>query len=333
MNAPNPIQATVDERERSARPTLSPAERRDAGLLRFAVAITVLNILGHLWLGFEQSWITPFVALAAAYATELVGEWASARTTGRPARFLGGGRSFAKFLLSAHITALAVGMLLYAAEQLWVVAFAASAAVASKYGLRVPMGRGAPPGATRHFLNPSNFGIVITLLLFPTVGIAPPYQFGEALVGALDWLLPLAIVMTGTLINRRFTLRLPLIAAWLGAFALQAVLRALANGTPPAAGLAVMTGFAFVLFTFYMVTDPATTPDKPRNQLLFGAGVAAAYALLMELHVVFGLFFALVLVSGARGAYLWLTARSPRKREIALHPGAAAPDAGMSRAA
>ena len=44
--------------------------RRDAALLRFAIAITVLNILGHLWFGFEASWITPFVALACTYTTE-----------------------------------------------------------------------------------------------------------------------------------------------------------------------------------------------------------------------------------------------------------------------
>ena len=53
-----------------------------------------------------------------------------------------------------------------------------------------------------------------------------------------------------------------------------------------------MTGVAFLLFTFYMVTDPATTPSTPRGQIAFGAAVAAAYGLLMAFHVVFGLFFA-----------------------------------------
>lgn len=333
MNAPGAIDIAASTAELPARHTLSPTERRDGGLLRFAIAISVLNILGHLWLGFEQSWVTPFVALAAAYTTELVGEWTSARATGRTPRFVGNAKAFVTFLLSAHITALAVAMLLYAAEQLWVIAFAASAAIASKYVLRVPVGSGSPPGATRHFLNPSNFAIALTLLLFPTVGIAPPYQFAEALVGALDWLLPLLIVMTGTLINRRFTRRLPLIAAWLSAFALQAVLRALAHGTPPAAGLAMMTGFAFVLFTFYMVTDPATTPERPRNQLLFGASVAAAYALFIELHIVFGLFFALVLVSTLRGGFLWVVAHRASRSATRLEGMVPVADAGVARAA
>ena len=310
MNAPDKILPALAAPPGTA-PALTAAERREGGLLRFAVAITVLNILGHLWLGFEQSWATPFVALAASYATELAGEWASARAAGKRPRFAASPSAFVKFLLSAHITGLAVGMLLYAAEQLWVVAFAASAAIASKYILRAPVG---PAGATRHFYNPSNLGIALTLALFPMVGIAPPYQFAENIAGALDWLLPLIIVTTGTLINRKYTQRLPLIAAWLAGFALQAAIRAGLHETPLLAGLAPMTGFAFILFTFYMVTDPATTPEGAWHQRLFGAAVAAAYGLLMELHVVFGLFFALAVVSTIRGSALFLMARVSTRR-------------------
>lgn len=302
MNAPSVVKRTDRKPPRPSQTTLTPEDRRDGGLLRFAVAITVLNILGHFWLGFEPSWATPLVALAAAYATELAGEVSMARAARRPARFAGGGAlKLGKFMLSAHITGLAVSMLLYAAEQLWVIAFAASASIASKYLLRVPVGT---PGATRHFYNPSNFGIALTLILFPTVGIAPPYQFAENISGAIDWLLPLVVILTGTLINRKFTLRLPLIAAWLAVFAAQATIRSLVHGTPFLAGLAPMTGFAFILFTFYMITDPATTPERPRDQCIFGAAVAAAYAIMMEMHFVFGLFFALVVVSTARGAWL-----------------------------
>ena len=36
-----------------------------------------------------------------------------------------------------------------------------------------------------------------------------------------------------------------------------------------------MTGMAFLLFTFYMVTDPATTPRAPLPQFAFGVAVAA----------------------------------------------------------
>lgn len=281
-------------------------DTRQKGLARFAVAITFLNILGHLWLGFEQSWITPFVALAAAYGTELAAEAAQAFADRRRPRYLGTPGTFVSFLLSAHISGLAVGMLLFAAEQLWVIAFGASLAVASKWLFRVPV-----PGALgkRHFLNPSNFGITIVLLLFSSVGIAPPYMFAENISGVFDWLLPLVVVSTGSLLNTKLTGRMPLIAAWLLSFAAQATIRSLLNGTPLAAGLLPMTGFAFILFTFYMITDPATTPSTPRNQVIFAASVAAVYCLLMQFHVVFGLFFALTVVTAARGVWLFLRAR------------------------
>ena len=66
-----------------------------------------------------------------------------------------------------------------------------------------------------------------------------------------------------------------------------------------------MTGVAFVLFTFYMVTDPGTTPSKPVDQVIFGAAVAAAYGLLMVCHIVFGLFFALTIICVLRGIKLY----------------------------
>jgi len=66
-----------------------------------------------------------------------------------------------------------------------------------------------------------------------------------------------------------------------------------------------MTGVTFVLFTFYMVTDPATTPTATVPQIGFGAAVALAYGTLVFLHVVFGLFFALTLVTTLRGAVLY----------------------------
>ncbi len=66
-----------------------------------------------------------------------------------------------------------------------------------------------------------------------------------------------------------------------------------------------MVGLAFVLYTYYMVTDPATTPEGVRGQLVFGAAVAAVYALLVSFHVVFGLFFALTAVCALRGTWLY----------------------------
>ena len=58
---------------------------------------------------------------------------------------------------------------------------------------------------------------------------------------------------------------------------------------------------AFILFTLYMIPDPATTPINAWRQALFGFSVAAVYGILQVLHIVFGLFFALVIVCAIRG--------------------------------
>lgn len=273
---------------------------RLAGLRRFAVAISILNVLGHTWFGFEQAWAVPLVAIAAAYATELLLEIVDAAASRRAYRFAGGRARLVDFFLSAHISGLAVGMLLYSNARLAPVAFAAVAAVASKKLLRIPAGTGS-----RHVMNPSNFGITVALLVFPWVGIAPPYQFTENLGSIGDWLLPAIVIASGTFLNYRFTHRMPLIAAWLIGFFAQAVLRGVAGDSGVAAtlgsSLMPMTGLAFVLFTYYMITDPATTPEGTVAQVFFGASVAAIYGLLVSAHIVFGLFFALSIVSAARG--------------------------------
>ena len=276
---------------------------RLAGLRRFAIAITLLNVLGHSFLGFEQSIAQPLVALATAYSCELGLELIEAWANRRPPKFTKEQGGLIDFLLSAHITGLAVAMLLYANERLWVIAFAAAVAIGSKAIFRAPLGN-----SNRHFFNPSNIGISLTLLLFPWVGIAPPYQFTENLTGLGDWLLPGLIVCSGTFLNARFTHRLPLIAAWLCGFVLQAILRSWLLGIPLAGALMPVTGVAFILFTFYMVTDPGTTPSQPRSQFIFGVAVAATYALLMLCHIVFGLFFALSIVCAVRGFILYAKA-------------------------
>jgi hypothetical protein len=279
--------------------------KRIGGLRRFALAITILNILGQTVFGFEQSWAQPFVALATTYICELFCEWMEARAEDRQPRFLGGWRELVDFLLPAHITGLAIAMLLYSGDRLMPTMLAAAIAIASKNTLRLKLN-----GRVRHFLNPSNFGITIVLLLFPWVGIAPPYHFTENLAGAGYWILPAIICVTGTTLNLRFTGKLPLIAGWWGGFVTQAAVRTLVFGTPLIAALNPMMGVAFLLFSFYMVTDPATTPFDKKSQVLFGLSVAVVYGLLVCMHVVFGLFFALTAVSGLRGLAQYLGSRS-----------------------
>ena len=278
-------------------------ETRLAGLRRFAVAISIFNLLGHFWFGFEESWAQLFVSLGAAYATEIFLEWFEARIHRCRPAYLGGFVRFVNFLLSAHITGLAVAMLLYANDRLLVIAFASVTAIASKAIFRV-----AAPKTTRHIFNPSNLGISVTLLLFPWVGIAPPYHFTENLPPVGRWILPAFIIVSGTFLNWRFTRKIPLLITWVSCFFLQACFRHWLFDSSITGALMPMTGVAFILFTFYMLTDPGTTPAKTPAQIAFGGAVAFAYCTCMMLHIVFGLFFALTAVCTMRGISLYATA-------------------------
>jgi len=280
-------------------------------LRRFAIAITVLTILGHGVLGFEQSYAQPLVSLATAYSTQLLLEVLTAWAERRRPRFTGGLVSLVDFLLSAHITGLAVAMLLYFHDRLWVVAFASAAAISSKTLFRAPVG-----SATRHFFNPSNFGISVTMLVFPSVGLAIPWQFTAGLTGIGDWLFVGTLVVLGSILNIRYTRRMAVVLGFLGGFVVQGVLRALVFDAPLLAVLMPATGIPAMIYTFYMVPDPATTPSRPWVQVVFGASVAAVYLGLVVLHIVFGLFFALTIVSAARGIGLYVTAIATSRRPV-----------------
>jgi Na+-translocating ferredoxin:NAD+ oxidoreductase RnfD subunit len=290
---------------------MSAPDLRLAALRRFSVAITVLNVCGRLWLGFENSWAQMFVALGTAYLVELVLEVIDARANQRPYKFKGGWVRGVDFLLPAHISGMAISMLLYAGGLLLPFAFASAVGIASKVLCTAPVNN-----SRRHFLNPSNTGIAVTVLLFPYIAPAVPYQFTEYLTGGLSRALPVLVICVGTFMNWRYTQRMPLVLSWVGAFALQGVARCLLYGLPVSVGLAPMTGVAFVLFTFYMITDPGATPSRWKGQVVFGAGVAFVYAALMLAHVGFPLFYALLVVSAARGLLLHLEAARPTRPKV-----------------
>lgn len=266
----------------------------------FTILMIVWNILGHTVLGFEQSWATPIVGVASAVALQLFFEWIDARARGREPRFAGGVGPFLNSLPAAFIPGFACAMLLYANERLWPVVFAVALSIGSKVLIRAPVGG----GQTQHVFNPSNFGVAATLILFPQVGFAPPYHFTENLSAVGDWVLPGVVLLTGVVIHGCFTGRLPLVGAWLVGFACQGVFRAWLSGTPLYVPLTPMTSAAFILFTLYMIPDPATTPLHPVRQALFGFSVAMVYGVIQLLHLVFGLFFALVAVCAVRGVSL-----------------------------
>ena len=148
---------------------------------------------------------------------------------------------------------------------------------------------------------------VRTLLLFPdVVGMAPPYHFTENLTGVWHWLLPSLILCSGLFLHYNATGRLPLCLTWLAAFAAQAIFRAWLDGMRWYVPMMPMSSAAFIVFTLYMIPDPATTPLVWWRQILFAASVAFACSVLLRVHIVFGLFLSLSIVCAIRGISIQL---------------------------
>lgn len=286
------------------------AFRRYFALWYFTTLLMVWNFLGHTFLGFEQSHLQPIVGLATAICLQFLLEWLDARATGRKPRYSGSLADFVNFLPPAIIPGLALPMLLFPNERLVPMVFGVAVAICSKVMSRAPVA----DGKTQHIFNPSNLGIVATLILFPSIGVAPPYHFTENLTGMWHWALPGFVLATGLFVHGLFTGRLILVVTWLIAFIIQGQLRSWYFGTSWIVPLTPMTSAAFMVFTLYMIPDPATTPVQPLQQALFGVAVAVVYGMLLMAHVVYGLFIALAIVCGLRGVglYAWAAWQSIR---------------------
>lgn len=279
-----------------------PPDPRYLALRNFAISISVFNVFGYTLLGFEQPWLFALLAVIVGHTTDLTFETIMAWAYKRRPEYRGRGlRGLYEFMLPAHITSLAVNMLLYANNQFWPIMFGVMVAVTSKYVLRAPIA-----GKMRHFMNPSNLGISVCLLLFARwISISPPYMFSEWASEYFRLFIPIVILVSGTVLNTMLTKRVALIVGWMGGFFIQAFIRHWIWGIQLNTALTVMTGIAFVLFTNYMITDPGTTPTRPRAQFMFGSSVAVVYAVLMEFNVVYTLFFATSIVCALRGLGWW----------------------------
>ncbi|MCI4061210.1 enediyne biosynthesis protein [Micromonospora sp. R77] len=312
-----------------APPRVDAKDPRYIALRNFAISMSIFNILGYTVLGFEQPWTWPFLALAVGYGAEIVIEAIAAWSRGRTPAYRGNGMwGLYTFLLPTHITALAANMLLYANDNFWPIAFAVVVAIGQKAVFQAPI-----KGRMRHFMNPSNLGITVTLLAFSWVNIAPPYHFTENVPDVIRIVVPLVIITSGTVLNAVLTKKVPLIMGWVGGFVIQALIRHFVWDVALWAALVPMTGVAFVLFTNYMITDPGTTPTTFKNQFMFGSSVATVYGVLMVFNVVYTLFFAVTIVCALRGLYWWWIWWGERRRDrrVPVSPGAPATLATVTR--
>jgi Na+-transporting NADH:ubiquinone oxidoreductase subunit NqrB len=250
-------------------PLLRSMWRRLAADPRHGQIATLATLLGFgLWrLGFDVSLTQAAVTLAAAVATQAVAE---ACTAGR----------YASGIKSALISGLSLCLLLRT-DALWLAALASLIAVGSKFLIRV---------RNKHVFNPTNGALVILMLVSDQVWVSPG-QWGTQ--AALAFFLACA----GLLVVNRAA-RADVTLAFMAGYAGLLVGRSLWLEEPLAIPLHRLESGAFLLFSFFMISDPKTTPDSRVGRVLFALLVAwGAWYIQFRMFRTNGLLWALAAAS------------------------------------
>lgn len=200
-------------------------------------------------------------------------------------------------------TALSLSLLLRA-DSIGPLMLAGLIAIGSKFALRLN---------GKHIFNPSNFAIVAMLLMTDDAWTTPG-RWGTTLWFAI------LIAGAGSIVARRAS-RLDVPLVFLGTYAALLFGRALWLGDPLSIPLLRLQSGALILFAFFMITDPKTTPDGPRLRAAFAAGAAfIAYILAYQFYISDGVFYALaglclirplIELFGDAPAFQWADAPAP----------------------
>ena len=183
---------------------------------------------------------------------------------------------------SAAISALSL-LILLRASAAWILPAACAFAVASKFALRVN---------GKHVWNPSALALAAAVVFTGEAWLSPG-QWGSA-----AWFAFLVSGIGGLVVFRaeRSDVTWAFAAFWCALV----LGRSLWIGEPLSVPLHRLQDGALLLFTFFMISDPRTTPDSRAGRIAFAGLVASvAFGLKFGLQVHAGLIYALVLCAPA----------------------------------
>jgi Na+-transporting NADH:ubiquinone oxidoreductase subunit NqrB len=159
--------------------------------------------------------------------------------------------------LSPMITCLGLSLLLRA-DSMWVHPLAAAIAITAKFTIRI---------GNKHVFNPANLGVIVALLAFPGAWVSPG-QWGNDLAYAL-WFVALGGLVAQR--ARRWDISWCFLVAWLGLVGA----RVLWLGQPPTIWWHQLQSGGLLLFTFFMISDPMTIPNRAVARVGYAVAVAA----------------------------------------------------------
>lgn len=283
--------SSVGIRGREPAPPSTPRKRDPR--IPFAAILTAYVVMGTLWLGFNRSPAQIIAIVAAGCALDMGLHWLL-----RKRELL--------VPLSAYISSLSIAILLNFAHDPWLLFLPIFITIGSKYLFTFD---------GKHHFNPSLFGVATTLLVAGhLISAAPAYQWGGS------WAMSAFIVSAALVL---FVFRIGrgwLIVSFLVFYALQTALRAWimrAHLPPEMLFLGTMTSAPFYLFTFFMITDPKTSPSSKKAQVSLALAITLVDLYLHKLQSVFTFFYAAFAIAWAR--FLWMHARCMWEGGVADH--------------
>lgn len=192
-------------------------------------------------------------------------------------------------LRSPVITALSLSLLLRSDEP-WIPAAAAAIAILSKFALRID---------GKHVWNPAGFALVAMLVGTDQVWVSPG-QWGTAL-----WFASLLVLLA--ILVLQAARRSDIAIFFLGSYAALLFWRCWWLGDPWAIPLHQLENGSLLLFSFFMISDPKTSPDSRLGRFLFALAVAVlAYWLAFSWQLRPALFVALIALSPIVPLIDWL---------------------------
>lgn len=205
-----------------------------------------LLVYGTTSLEFEVSPVQIAIILFAVLLTQFLGTRLTSKATYDPRSALISGLSLCLLLRTNSLALAAAG---------------AALAVGSKFVFRFK---------GKHLFNPTNFAIIVLIALSQQAWVSPGQWGSYAFFGFL------MACLGGMVVNRaaRWDVSIAFLAFYLGlVFA-----RSYWLNEPWAIPLHRMENGALLLFAFFMISDPKTTPDSRAGRILFAALVAAGGA-------------------------------------------------------
>lgn len=253
------------------------------------IILSLLLTYGITVLDFGIRWQNALVIVCTALAIQLLGTRLSRLPRFDP--------------LSPLITSLSLTLLLRTDDLMFGV-LAASLAIGSKFLIRY---RG------KHIFNPANFALVSLMLLSDHAWVSSG-QWGSAAIGAF------VLACLGFLVLTRAK-RAETTIAFIAIYGALLFGRAIWLDDPISIPLHQIQNGALLIFAFFMISDPKTTPNRATGRILFAALVASvAYTIQFIYYQPNGPILALIMCAPVVPLIdAWLRGRIYRWEQAADH--------------